>query len=105
MRKKAGFLKDVANAAAEMNGIRRESRAAFDEDLAGGRKEQAIDELKERGFAASAAAKKDEGFAARNGEGDVRNDGTRRNIVYAIADIAEFDSRLRVCVEFRHHFG
>lgn len=104
MGKEAGVLENVANAATETDGIGRGIGMACDENLACRGDKETIDELEERGFTAATSAEEDEGFATRNCEGDVRNDRTNRNIVYVVTDIAEFDRRIRVCVEFRHHF-
>lgn len=104
MRKKTGVLKYVADAATEMNGIGRGVGLAANENLAGSWSEQSIDELEKGGFSTAATTEQDEGFASGDSERNVRNDGTSRNIVYAITYIAEFDCRVRICVRFRHHF-
>lgn len=104
MRKEAGFLNDVADTAAKMNGIRFGGGTAFNEDVPLRRGEHAIDEFEEGGFAAAAAAEENEGFAARNGQGNIRDDGAARNIVNAVANTAKFDGGIRWRCETHTHF-
>ena len=71
MREETSFLDNVSNTATEADGIGFGGGAAFDKDLPLRRDEQAIYEFEQRGFAAAAAAEKDDGFAAGNAQGDV----------------------------------
>jgi len=59
MGKETGFLNNVSNAAAEMNGIVFGGGAAIDKDLPLRRDEHVIYEFEECGFATAAAAEKD----------------------------------------------
>ncbi len=59
MRKETCFLYDVADAAAEADGITIGSGTTLNENLALRRYEHAIDEFEQGGFAAAAATQKD----------------------------------------------
>jgi hypothetical protein len=104
MRKESRFLDDVTDSAAETDGIAVSGGAAFDEDLSLRGDEHAIDELEQSGFAAAAAAKENEGFAARNGQGNTGDYGAARNIVYVVAHATKFDGNVRRRCEIRIHF-
>ena len=67
MRKKTGFLDDVTNSTAEVDGVVLSRGAAIDKDLTLGRKKQAIDEPEKRRLAAATAAEEDESFAGGDG--------------------------------------
>ncbi len=111
MRKKSRFLNNVADAAAETDGIPSGGGAAFDEDLPAGGDEHAIDEAEERGLAAAAAAEENESLAGRNGQRDIRNKfangGNRRargGSIDLVGDAAELDGGVRRGCGFRIHF-
>ncbi len=70
MGKEAGVLNDVADAAAEADGVPSGSGAAIDQNFPVRGKEHSIDELEQRGLAAAAAPEEDEGFSLRNFQGD-----------------------------------
>jgi len=64
MGKETGFLNNVSNAAAEMNGIVIGGGAAFDEDLPSRGDKHAVYESEQGGFAAAAAAEEDKSLTA-----------------------------------------
>jgi hypothetical protein len=66
--KKAGFLNNVSNATAEMNGIVFGGGPAFDEDLPLRRDEHAVYESEQGGFAAAATAEEDKSLTAWDGQ-------------------------------------
>ena len=68
MWEQASFLNDVADPATESDGIAFGGRAAFDEHLPLRRDEHAVDEFKERGFAAAAASQENQGLPYRDGQ-------------------------------------
>ncbi len=71
MGKETGLLNDVTDAAAKLDRIALGGGSTFDKDLSLRWDEHAIDELEESGLAAAAATEEDEGFPARDGQGNV----------------------------------
>ena len=105
MGEKACVLNYITDAAAQTDGIPIGGGATTDDDLAGGGNEKAIDEFQERGFAAAAAAEKDEGLAGSDGEADVINNPAADNTVETVCNILELNGRVGVfCRGFRIHF-
>jgi hypothetical protein len=64
MGKETGFLNNVSNAAAEMDGIVFGGGETFDQDLPLRGDEHAVYESEQGGFAAAAAAKEDKSLTA-----------------------------------------
>src|SRR5208282_6680362 len=60
VREEAGFLDDVANMAAQRDGVPSDGRAAFDLHFAAARFEQAVDELQGGRLTRAAAAEEDQ---------------------------------------------
>lgn len=105
VRKEPAFLNNVSNAAAKTNGVGVGGGAAFDEDLAGGRKQHSIDETEQGSLAAPAAAEEDQSFAPRDQKRNTFDNDTLRNIVYVKAHIAKLDGKGARRRDFRIHFG
>src|SRR5579862_9065992 len=67
MGEKSNFLNDIANAAAQPNGIPRGNFTALDNHSAGGVVTQPVNQFQKGGLAASALAEKSQRFALMNG--------------------------------------
>jgi len=70
MWEEAGVLNDIADAAAEADGVPSGSGAAVDQNFPFRGKKHSIDEPEQGGLAAAAAAEEDNGFSLRNFQGD-----------------------------------
>ena len=66
VREQASVLNDVADAAAQPNGVPLRIAAALDQDFARGGSSRRLMSLSDSGFAGAAAAQQNERFAARN---------------------------------------
>ena len=85
----ADVLNDVTDGAAEADGIPGGLIAAVNENLAGGGREQEVDELERSGFAGTAAAEEDQGLAP--GDGEVEFVEQEAAVGEAISNVAHFD--------------
>ena len=66
VRKQSGPLKDIADPAAQFDGILAQDATAIDLNIAAGRLQQPVDHLQGRRLAASRRAQENESFAFRN---------------------------------------
>ncbi len=89
VREQADVLNDVTDGAAEADRVPGGLIAPVNEDLAGGRGQQKVDELERSGFAGTAAAEEDQGLAA--GDGQVEFVEEEAAVRQAISDVAHFD--------------
>ena len=85
----ADFLNHISDHAAQADYIPIAYRATVDLNLAFALFQQTIDEFEGRGFAGAAAAQQDQGFAAKDFEIQVAQEGVTG--FEAIGDVAEFD--------------
>src|SRR5207247_2166213 len=91
MWKESDFLNHVADAAAQANRVPCRRRLSFDQNLAGRRFQQPIDQFERRRLSRSAAAKQDDRLARFHFERDVLEE---RTILDGIARAAKLhDSR------------
>ena len=115
VRKKAGFLNDVADVTAKTDGIPDGGGAAFHQNFSGGRHEHAIDEAEKSGLAAAAAAEKNESLTGKNGKRNIANEISKgRNLRlaggtgYTVGDASNVNGRcrgrFRKGQRFRIHF-
>src|SRR5712692_1283420 len=108
VREQAGFLDDVANAAAQANGIPIGRAPAVHEHFAARGFEQPIDQLERGGLARAAASEKDQRFAALDGKIQVRKE--RATPIEAIPRAAALDHavvahcRIRLILLCAYHF-
>lgn len=75
VRQESEFLDDVADAAAQIDGIETSGVMAFEENAAGGGFEEAVDEPQGGGFARAAAAQEHQRFAGIDIEGQLVQNG------------------------------
>ena len=76
MREQPELLNDVADAAAQLDGIKGSGVASVEQDGSGGWLEQAIDEPQRGGFPGSAAPEENEGFAGVDLEAEAVQNGS-----------------------------
>jgi hypothetical protein len=91
MREQADFLNDVADAAPEPDRVPLGRRLAFDEHVAFGGIEQAIDELQGRRLTAAAPPEQHQGLAAADLQIEIVQQGFSAR--QAKADVVKFDGR------------
>ena len=104
MGKQAGLLNDVANAAAQADGVPAGGGAALDKHLACRRKEQSVDEPEDSGLTAAAAAEKHQRFARVNRKRNIANKSVAVRGRDAVGDATEFNYRIGNGHGFRIHF-
>jgi hypothetical protein len=104
MGEETRILNDVANATAEANEIPIAGRAFLDKNFARRGVKHPIDQLKEGGLAAAAAAEKNEGLTLGDFQADAGNDYALRNIVYVESNFPKLDFFLQRKCWFRIHF-
>ena len=98
MREKPDLLNDVSDAAPQLNEIPLGGGTVFDQHVAGGRKQQAVEHFERGGLSRAAAAEQDERTANFNAKIQIAKDGIT---AYVVRDVAEFqDCAQRIAQRF-----
>jgi hypothetical protein len=90
MGKQADFLDDIADAAAQLNGIPFQGRFALDSHLPFRGIDQTVDQFHRRGFARAASPEQHERLAAMHFQREIGKQGSA--IRQAKTDVMEFDA-------------
>jgi len=96
MWEKPSFLNDIADTAAEPNGIPLDGRAVANNDLTVSGDEQTIDELEQCGFAATAATEEHQSLAGIYRETDFVNNRVMDSTVNAVCHVLKLNGRVNV---------
>src|SRR5579883_217396 len=108
MRKESRVLNNVARATAQRNRVPLARAFAFNENLAGSRFKQLVDEPQRRRFAAARFAEQRERFAAPHLETQIAQDKTLRRVRRSVIDIIkthdDFGRSLAAVSRFIHPF-
>ena len=104
MREKPCLLNNIADAAAELDGIPLDGGAVAHNDLAISGNEQPIDELEQGGFATAAATEEDQGLAGIDRKIDSTNKCVMDATVNAVCYVLKLNGRVKVLWDgFRVH--
>src|SRR5258708_1876696 len=96
MREKPCLLNNIADAAAELDGLPFGSRPLTDNNLARGGNEHTIDELEQGSCAATAAAEEHQGLAGIDRKADSANNFVMNTTVNAVCHVLKLNGRVNV---------
>src|SRR5579863_4673197 len=105
MGEKANLLNDIANGAAELNGIPGRDVAALHNHRSGGIAAKAVDQFKQGSLAAATFPKQGQCFALMNRQRNAGKNGSGVLNVYLVLDVLEFDDSVFHGCGFYSSFG